>query len=843
MKIAPAAVGVSSLLALLTWLLLNGLNMNSARFDRELQALADFTRFERGMSREVLTARAGLSRNYDGLVQMANAYDDALVRLREAAGSDPEESAAIAVLAARARRQQDLIEQFKSKNSLLQNSFAYFGLFSARLAASEHRPVVASSSALAAAMLHLALDTSEPAAREVKERLDGIALLQSPPEDIESIQAILAHGQMLHDLLPGTDAILKALMAETSNREQDAVHSLIMKRQLDARALARRNRLLMYATSLLLLGGLVYLGLQLRARAMASRRRAAFEHVIASISTRFINSRHHEIAGHVESALEQLAERIGADRAYFVRAVGSVKFYRWSREGVEFPQGWPERALDLASRFDWGKDGIIHIPKVRPSLPDDTMNLLVDAGLQGWLCISNTSGESADTILGFDAVQAGALTQWAEFSLFRMAYDAIANAVARVTLEEEKERLQASLQQARRMETIGTFASGIAHNFNNIVGAILGYTEMADARVQSGSLPAANLTEIRRAGERARELVDQILTFGRRGEGRRERICVKALVAETKSLLAASLPSHVKFAVSETPEMTPVSAEPAQLQQVILNLCNNAAQAMDKPGVIEIRIEAREIAQPLRIGQSVVGTGRFAIISISDPGRGMDEATLERIFEPFFTTRPDGNGLGLATVREIVEEHGGAIEVQSAVGAGTRFDIWLPSALSDEPLSVQRAPELALRGAGETVLVLETDRKRLFRYEEILAALGYEPVGFTRLAEAAVACRAARERFDVALVCHLPGGSALDFAASLHGVAPTLPIILAAPSTRDLAAPLLAASGITELVHHPLTSSELAGALSRRLAVSAVNGSFGRSAAAPSKESCGPVRR
>jgi CheY-like chemotaxis protein len=196
----------------------------------------------------------------------------------------------------------------------------------------------------------------------------------------------------------------------------------------------------------------------------------------------------------------------------------------------------------------------------------------------------------------------------------------------------------------------------------------------------------------------------------------------------------------------------------------------------------------------------------------------MDQATLDRIFEPFFTTRPEGNGLGLATVREIVQEHNGAVEVQSALGSGTRFDIWLPSAPSSEPISVHHESGIAGRGIGETVLVLETDRGRLIRYEEILAALGYEPVGFTGLHEAAQAC-AVRAGFDAALVCHQPGVTfALDFATALRDLAPDLPIILATPSARDLDAPLLAASGISEVVHHPLTSAELAGALSRCLA-------------------------
>lgn len=243
---------------------------------------------------------------------------------------------------------------------------------------------------------------------------------------------------------------------------------------------------------------------------------------------------------------------------------------------------------------------------------------------------------------------------------------------------------------------------------------------------------------------------------------------------------------------------------------------------MDKPGVIAVQIEVQEVTETLRVGYMGIGPGRFVTVSISDPGRGMDEATLQRIFDPFFTTRPDGNGLGLATVREIVDELDGAIKVQSTLGVGTRFDIWLPSVSSNEPISVQPAPDAIDRGVGETVLVLEQDRGRLIRYEEILAALGYEPVGFTTLHGVALA-DAARARFDAALVCHQPGtNSALDFGAALHDIAPSLPIILVTPSARDLDAPILVTSGISEVVHDPVTSRELAGALSRCLTTSTI---------------------
>ena len=185
MRLTPVAIIVSLLLWLLTWLLMSGLNLNSARYDREMGALTNFSRLERALNREVLTARAGLSRNYDALARMTDAYDGSLNRLREAASSDSEEAAAIEVLIAHARRQQDLIEQFKSRNALLRNSFTYFGIFSAHLAASDRMPVVAATTTLAAAMLHLTLDTSPAAAREVQDRLEQLAHLQSPPGDAD----------------------------------------------------------------------------------------------------------------------------------------------------------------------------------------------------------------------------------------------------------------------------------------------------------------------------------------------------------------------------------------------------------------------------------------------------------------------------------------------------------------------------------------------------------------------------------------------------------------------------------------------------------------------------------
>jgi len=420
-------------------------------------------------------------------------------------------------------------------------------------------------------------------------------------------------------------------------------------------------------------------------------------------------------------------------------------------------------------------------------------------------------------LLGFDALRPGVITQPGEFGLLRMALDAIANAVDREHLEQERARLEANLQHARRMETVGALASGIAHNFNNIVGAILGHTEMAEAQLAPDSRPAHDIKEIRRAGERARDLVEQILVFGGRRDAQRRPVSMKKLVAETSALLRASLASGIELVIREVPEAAVVSGQPGQLQQVLLNLCNNAAQAMDQAGRVEVETEVHEVTGTPSLTQGELRPGRYVRIAVSDAGRGIDEMTLRHIFEPFFTTRPAGNGLGLATVRETVREHGGAIDVWSASGIGSRFEVWLPctaepAAAADDSLSN------FLLGRGETVLVVEGAGERLLADEEMLAALGYEPVGFTCAGDALAACRVAPRRFDALLVGHLmPANSALDLAAKLRQSVPDVPILLATASADEVGVEALAAAGISEVVRRPLVSAEIASVLARWL--------------------------
>jgi CheY-like chemotaxis protein len=185
------------------------------------------------------------------------------------------------------------------------------------------------------------------------------------------------------------------------------------------------------------------------------------------------------------------------------------------------------------------------------------------------------------------------------------------------------------------------------------------------------------------------------------------------------------------------------------------------------------------------------------------------------LFEPFFTTRLAGTGLGLATVHEIVRDYDGAMNVQSKPGHGSRFEAWLPATAAD---AAGFDPAMLPLGRGETVLVVESERERLLHEEEMLAALGYEPVGFERVGDAIAACRSVPDRFDIILVSHASqtqGG--LDLARTLHEVAPQLPMLFATASTIDVGLDALAEAGISELLRRPLVSTELAAALTRCL--------------------------
>jgi PAS domain S-box-containing protein len=384
----------------------------------------------------------------------------------------------------------------------------------------------------------------------------------------------------------------------------------------------------------------------------------------------------------------------------------------------------------------------------------------------------------------------------------------------------DKEHLQAQLRQSQKMEAIGTLAGGIAHDFNNILGAILGYGELAHQHSAEGSALRRYVDNVMHAAGRAKALVDRILGFSRSGLGEREPVNVQCVIEETLELLKASLPTAIRLEIRLEAGNAAVIADATRLHQVAMNLCTNALHAMEHGGTLGVileRLESSERRSHLR--GSALPPGPYVRLVVSDTGTGIRPEVFERMFEPFFTTKTvgEGTGLGLSLIHGIVADLGGAIDVTTNEGKGTRFEIWLPVAGEIAKPAVEVARERP-RGNGETVMIVDDEPLLVSLAEELLAELGYEPVGFDSSSAALAAFRTEPQRFDLILTDEaMPDLTGTAFASEVRRLRPDIPIILMSGHGGSLLATRAAAIGVNEVLSKPLQGRDLAEALARVL--------------------------
>jgi signal transduction histidine kinase len=820
-EIAAGVGVVCLLLALLTWLLVRGIGTDAAVYSTTLRIFEDFALAEASLDRDVLQARAGLLTNYDPLVRSSEQIAAAVSELRTRVASEGLDTGPVDRLAAATKIEEKLTERFKSDNALLRNSLSYVGHLSTSPGFNDQNFRLG---ALATAILQLTLDSSARAQQAVEERLLEVAQQPLFEADEGTAQALISHARLLKILLPSVDDTLKGLFAIQTGPPLEETRAQFARLHMAWESSAQRFRLLLYATSVLLALALIDLGRRLRARAVALRKRAAFEHLIAEQSARLINCPPAETKARLEQALAEFGRMVEADRVYVVLSESPIRVYSWSEDHAPYLPGWPERALSLPGEFKQVRLGIIATPEVARLPPGGARKTLLSFGVRAWACVVLQQAGYDRCILGFDRLQPARGAYFFPLEAVRLAGDMIANALEREIGEREKAKLTARLERALRLQMVGQLASGVAHNFNNILAAILGYSEMAGSEVEPGGKAARRIAEIEKAAERGRDLVDSILTFGRRSNARSSLVSITELLSETASLLRASLASGVELIVADAPAGLAVFGEPAQLQQIIVNLCRNAAQAMGESGRIEVSVDTQHLMTARVFSSGQLEPGSYARIAVSDAGPGFGEEVAERLFEPFFTTRPAGTGLGLTTVRKIVRDHDGAINVASAPGKGSRFEVWLPAAKTEAQTTAGANPVAPPRlGQGETVLIVHDDRDSLLGDEEMLAALGYEPIGFDRPADAIAAVRSEPARFDAALISMTSVRDALDLAHTLHAISPMQPILLAG-SALDIGVDALVQAGVADLVRGPLVGAELASVLTRCLASAKTSG-------------------
>ena len=383
----------------------------------------------------------------------------------------------------------------------------------------------------------------------------------------------------------------------------------------------------------------------------------------------------------------------------------------------------------------------------------------------------------------------------------------------------ERRKMELKLRLAQKMESIGQLAGGIAHDFNNILTAMIGYLHLAKMNAVGQPAILEALGEITKATRRATELVNQILTFSRKGKQEREPICLNDVVLEALKLLRSSVPAtiHIKTELTQTPT---VLANVTAIHQIIMNLGTNAWHAMrDRTGELKVEMVAVEADVDFVKTHPDLHPGRYVQLSVSDTGGGMDRATLEHIFEPFFTTKGvgEGTGLGLAVVHGIMKSHDGAISVYSEPGKGTVFHLYFP-VLAAEAIAQETEANPLPRGQGEHILFVDDEAVLAGLGKKMLERLGYRVTMKTSALEALATVRDQAHPFDLVITdLTMPEMDGAKLGGQLLQMQPRLPIIIATGYSGAMTTGTARELGFRALLSKPTTAQTLAEAVHRVL--------------------------
>ena len=406
--------------------------------------------------------------------------------------------------------------------------------------------------------------------------------------------------------------------------------------------------------------------------------------------------------------------------------------------------------------------------------------------------------------------------------------DSVGNIISHVALIRDvsyEMQLESQLRRAQRMEAIGTLAGGIAHDFNNTLASIITCTEMALEEAPKGSTIKELLDIVLKSGLRGKNLVKQILTFSRQGEQERQEVRVDLVVSECLKLLRATLMPTIEIMLHIDKNLGLVFADPTQIQQIVMNLCTNAVHAMrgQAHGEMEIWLNNVEIDRISVINFGNLSPGPFLCLTVGDNGHGMDEKTIDRIFDPFFSTKgqSEGTGLGLSVIHGIVSNHGGAITVESTLGQGSQFKVYLPR-LDKSTKVTADAPSVTVAPGTECILLVDDEENLVFGTKRMLKQLGYNVIARTNPLDALQLFRAAPEQFDLIITDQaMPHMNGTELARELTRIRPDIPVILctgydtiSSGRTDDIGE---TAEFISELALKPLIRGEIATMIRRVL--------------------------
>ena len=389
-----------------------------------------------------------------------------------------------------------------------------------------------------------------------------------------------------------------------------------------------------------------------------------------------------------------------------------------------------------------------------------------------------------------------------------------------VQAEAINKDLEKELRQKHKMEAVGYMAGGMAHNFNNDLSIILGNVELSQMKQAPNSEAIPLLENAKIAVRHSRDLVKKIITYSRRGTQVKVPIQLSSIIDETLSLIRSTLPSSVNLQQIISPESSSVviDADATQIQEVLVNLCNNAVHAMDEKGVLKISLEPVELTQKDIPAQYEQTPGRYAKLSVQDTGAGMPSEMLDKIFDPFFTTKEDyeGAGMGLATVQGVVVQHGGLIKVNSVPDQGTVFDLYFPIVDVEITEPVPTNPELP-RGT-ELILLVDDDEMLASLGEKLLTQMGYQVSVMTDSTEALKLFTANADHIDLVITDQtMPDLTGKDLIQEIKKIRPDIPTILCTGFSTKIDDVQAAELGINAFLMKPLDLPELSQTVRRVL--------------------------
>ncbi|MEW6288649.1 MAG: cache domain-containing protein [Thermodesulfobacteriota bacterium] len=418
-------------------------------------------------------------------------------------------------------------------------------------------------------------------------------------------------------------------------------------------------------------------------------------------------------------------------------------------------------------------------------------------------------------------------SRYADIIVYPLIGEAVAGAVIRiddvteqVDAETEKTKLLTQLQHAQKMEAIGALASGIAHDFNNILTPILGYADMIRNETPEDSHVCAYLTAVLSAGNRAKDLVSQILSFSRQREQERQPVHIHLIVKEALKLLRASIPTTIDIQTDIDQKCCQVLADPSQIHQIVMNLCTNSYHAMRATGgVLAVSLAPIDIGpEDAKNISPDLDPGPYVHLAIKDSGHGMDHMTMERIFEPYFTTKKEGEGtgLGLSVVHNIVKSHGGHVTAASELGKGATFHVYLPRLPQAGAPLAQVLETLPL---GNERILLVDDEEVIMRMEELmLTDLGYRVTALKNSEQAWLTFSARPDDFDLIITdMTMPHMTGLELTQKILALRPDIPIIMCTGFSELVNEEQAKEHGVREYLMKPVMKRDMSYAIRKAL--------------------------